>query len=68
MNLKALHDHLHDMRSPLAALILSLDLFENRKIGPLNKKQTEIVKNMRQSVEKLRKALTSLPQDLDKPN
>ncbi|MBX4198096.1 hypothetical protein KW782_02050 [Candidatus Parcubacteria bacterium] len=49
-----LMDMLHDMRSPLAALVLSLDLLETQKAGTLNKMQTQLLSSMRQSVEKLR--------------
>ncbi len=63
LNSDAILDHLHDMKSPLAAMLLCLDLLEQKKIGTLNKKQEEIVTSMRQSVEKMKKALATFPQD-----
>jgi K+-sensing histidine kinase KdpD len=52
-----LTEKLCDMRSPLAALILSLDMLEGHKVGLLNKSQHELLKGMRESVEKLRRAI-----------
>jgi K+-sensing histidine kinase KdpD len=50
-------EKLCDMRSPLAALMLSLDMLEQHKIGMLNKSQHELLKGMRQSLEKLRQSI-----------
>jgi signal transduction histidine kinase len=50
-------EKLCDMRSPLSALILSLDMLEGHKVGLLNKTQHELLKGMRESVEKLRHAI-----------
>jgi signal transduction histidine kinase len=53
-----LRDLIHDMRSPLAALTLAIELFEKEKLGPLNPKQHDMAQSMKQSVEKLTLMLT----------
>ncbi len=45
---------LQDMRSPLAALMVGIEMLEKQKIGNLNKSQQELVSCMRESVEKLK--------------
>ncbi len=53
-----IRDLIHDMRSPLAALSLALELFEKEKMGPLNTKQKDMAVSMKQSVDKLTAMLT----------
>jgi signal transduction histidine kinase len=45
---------LQDMRSPLAALMVGIEMLEKQKIGNLNKSQQELLHSMRESVEKLK--------------
>lgn len=46
-------DLVHDMRSPLAAMSLALELLVKEKLGPLNQKQITMMISMQDSVEKL---------------
>ncbi len=50
-------EKLCDMRSPLSALFLCLDMLEEHRVGNLNKTQHELLEGMRASVEKLRHAI-----------
>lgn len=43
----------HDMRSPLAALSLALELLLKEKLGTLNDNQLNLLKSMQDSVDKL---------------
>ncbi len=52
---------LHDIRSPLAAIMLSLELLEQERLGPINKKQKEMLAAIRQSAQKLNGAISQLP-------
>ena len=55
MNSNYIHtqDLVHDMRSPIAALSLALELLVKERLGPLNDKQITMMKSMQDSVEKL---------------
>ncbi|MES2437053.1 MAG: histidine kinase dimerization/phospho-acceptor domain-containing protein [Patescibacteria group bacterium] len=46
-------DFLQEIRSPLAAFKLGLELLEQEKIGPLNRKQKEILDVMDESIRKM---------------
>lgn len=48
---------LFDMRSPLAAILLNLEMLEKQKIGHLTKVQQELIIAMRASAQKLQKTI-----------
>lgn len=48
---------LFDMRSPLAAILLNLEMLEKQKIGHLTKVQCELIVAMRASAQKLQKTI-----------
>jgi K+-sensing histidine kinase KdpD len=48
---------LQDMRSPLAALMVGIEMLEKQKIGTMNKSQLELMACMHESVEKLKRVI-----------
>lgn len=51
---QTVREMLQDMRSPLAALVVGIEILEKQKMGNLNKSQQQLLNCMRESVEKLR--------------
>jgi K+-sensing histidine kinase KdpD len=50
-------DMLHDMRSPLAAIMLNVEMLEKHAVGGLTKAQHDVIKAMKESIQKLRRVI-----------
>ncbi|MDQ3014855.1 MAG: hypothetical protein M3Q73_03255 [bacterium] len=48
---------LFDMRSPLAAILLNLEMLEKQKVGHLTKIQQQLISAMRESALKLQNTI-----------
>lgn len=50
----------HELRTPVASLLLGTQLLEQGAIGPLNESQTEVVRTLREDLERLHRMMQEL--------